>query len=217
MGLHGDGSAARLDAVLAAIPRDTAFTDSTAVFVQAQMAYFRGDAATILEVWQRSGPNWRFDLVDGVYDELLPAMALTVRGEPERARPILEKLRGSLTANLTTEPENAVKWIDLALVHAILGDRASAMTASERSRQVAEKSHDVIAIGDCAGDAAVVLAWLGEKDRALAEVARLLRDPAASLYINAHLLRHILTWRPLQDDPRFTALLDDPANNAPFL
>jgi hypothetical protein len=52
------------------------------------------------------------------------------------------------------------------------------------------------------------LTALGRKDEALVEVARMLSLP------NSHssrvaVLRHSLSWKALQGDPRFEALLND--------
>ena len=60
----------------------------------------------------------------------------------------------------------------------------------------------------------MILAWVGERDQALAEVARLLRLPAG---LNVHELRRSPHYRPLQGDPAFEVILNDPANNAPLL
>ncbi len=56
-------------------------------------------------------------------------------------------------------------------------------------------------------------AWNGEKEKALEGVARLLRTPNG-YYV--HELRAIPNLTPLQGDPRFEALLNDPKNNAPL-
>ena len=66
-----------------------------------------------------------------------------------------------------------------------------------------------------AGLCASALAYVGEKDRALAEFERLLRVPFGT---NAVLDRGIWngSWKPLRDDPRFQALINDPKNNAPL-
>jgi hypothetical protein len=47
----------------------------------------------------------------------------------------------------------------------------------------------------------------------MAEYARLLRTPAL---LNVHMMRSGTTWRMLQGDPRWEALLNDPKNNAPL-
>ncbi|HZZ19686.1 MAG TPA: hypothetical protein VFE25_09965 [Opitutaceae bacterium] len=62
-----------------------------------------------------------------------------------------------------------------------------------------------------AGFCVDALAYAGEKDRAIAEVERLLMVPwGLNVYqVSAEL-------RPLHDMPKFKQLLDDPKNNAPL-
>jgi hypothetical protein len=60
---------------------------------------------------------------------------------------------------------------------------------------------------------AELLAILGEKDRALAEIVRLLRVPGGA---HVHHMRHAPEYFQLRGDPRFEALLNDPKNNEPL-
>jgi hypothetical protein len=55
--------------------------------------------------------------------------------------------------------------------------------------------------------------WAGEKETALAEYARLLRKPGP-LIVKVELLK--AGYTTLRGDPRFEALLNDPASNAPL-
>ena len=55
--------------------------------------------------------------------------------------------------------------------------------------------------------------WVGEKEKALAEYARLLKAPSTVL-LNVHEMKR--SYSTLHGDPRFQALLDDPQNNAPL-
>jgi hypothetical protein len=59
------------------------------------------------------------------------------------------------------------------------------------------------------------LAALGRKGEALVEVAQMLRLPN-QLGLSVPVLRHSLSWKALQGDPRFEALLNDPKNNEPL-
>jgi hypothetical protein len=57
-------------------------------------------------------------------------------------------------------------------------------------------------------------AQTGDKDRAIAEYARLLRVPRAGL--NIHEMKCHPAYASLRGDPCFEALLNDPKNNAPL-
>jgi serine/threonine-protein kinase len=59
----------------------------------------------------------------------------------------------------------------------------------------------------------MILAWVGEKDEAIAEYSRLLHVPYGA---NVNLSRVDPGWLPIRDDPRFKALLADPKNNEPL-
>ena len=67
---------------------------------------------------------------------------------------------------------------------------------------------------------ASVYAWVGEKDLALAEFARLLKIPHGTNVFTAargsSSLAAQVSFKPLWDDPRFQALLADPKNNEPL-
>ncbi len=56
----------------------------------------------------------------------------------------------------------------------------------------------------------LALAWLGEKDRAIAEFGRLLNVPFRTNIYNGR-----AAFLPLRGDPRFQRLVSDPKNNEP--
>ena len=140
-------------------------------------------------------------------DETKMAFALMTLGETARARAeatnqiALVKAAGVTTSRLYA--------INLAL----LGEKAAALQVMESYLAAArEKGQDLDLTHEPAGKA-VVLAWAGEKDRAFAELARLLKTPSG---LNVYEMRSCVYWQPLRDDPRFAALLNDPLNNAPL-
>ena len=59
-------------------------------------------------------------------------------------------------------------------------------------------------------------AWNGDKEAALAELARTVPGSGNFHEANVHVLRHQLGLWPLQGDPRFAAILDDPKSNTPL-
>ena len=71
-------------------------------------------------------------------------------------------------------------------------------------------------------DLALVLVWTGDKDNALAEFTRLLgigvwgMGGFSAVPINVHVMKRHPFFFPLQGDPRFEVLLNDPKNNAPL-
>jgi tetratricopeptide (TPR) repeat protein len=113
---------------------------------------------------------------------------------------------------LAGQPNNADLLADLALAQGILGERENALASVQKSAELLPESRDAVNAPTDAVTCALALAWAGEKERALAEVQRLLRVPFGA---NVHVVR--ASFRPLQDDPRFKAMVSDPANNAPLL
>ncbi|MBI5766170.1 MAG: TIR domain-containing protein [Verrucomicrobia bacterium] len=142
-----------------------------------------------------------------VSDETRMAFALMVTGETEKAR--AEATRQVEIARTTGGLDSRLLAVNLAL----LGDKAAALAALERYLATARAKNNNLDLTTQPTGRAVVLVWAGEKDQALAELARLLRAPSG---VNVHEMRREPYWHPLRGDPRFEALLSDPANNAPL-
>ncbi len=199
------GATGPMEACLAQIPASARATDPNAIMALAEWAYIAGDAAGLVRLWEASGAHWRFAAETGRFDTIVVAQALIVLGQRERARPLLEKNRDQLTSALAAEPGNYRKWQDLALIHAMLGDKTEARAAEDRARKLASWE-----------SFAAVHAWGGDKDGALAELARTIPVSGDYSVGNVHVLRHQIGLWPLWGDPRFEAILDDPKNNAPL-
>jgi hypothetical protein len=69
-------------------------------------------------------------------------------------------------------------------------------------------------------NATIVEAWVGDKGRALENLDRLMKNPGTDIFTQGlwtvHVLRSSPLFKPLKDDPRWEALLNDPKNNAPL-
>ncbi len=101
-----------------------------------------------------------------------------------------------------------------ALNFAIAGDKQAALDTMGKYMADAKSRGVDLDLSNFSFGYASVLAWAGEKDKAVAELARLLKLPSNT---NVHALRHQAWWHPLQGYPAFEALLADPKNNAPLL
>jgi TolB-like protein/Tfp pilus assembly protein PilF len=124
-----------------------------------------------------------------------------------------EKLIPQYLALLEAQPANATLWGYLALLHAFVGHGAEALRCAHKAVELIPESVDAVEGPKQRATLAQVYAWTGDKDRALAEVARLLRTPFG---LNVYSIRSDPIWLPLVGDPRFEALLIDPQNNAPL-
>jgi tetratricopeptide (TPR) repeat protein len=135
-------------------------------------------------------------------------------GASAEGRAMTEKVLPELKAQLLKEPANSSLWLATAFAEAVLGDREGALAAAAKATELVPESNDAVDGPQKAVDRAQIFAWVGEKDKALSELARLLRVPYGA---NVHNELHDPGWLPLRDDPRFKALLDDPKNNEPIL
>jgi len=119
---------------------------------------------------------------------------------------------GLLKAELERQPDSSIIWAQLALAHGLLGERGETLRCVQKAAELMPESKDAIVGPSNSATCALALAWAGEKDRALAEVGRLLRVPFG---LNVYSTR--VEFRPLRDDPRFKALVADPKVNDPLL
>ena len=204
------GSTDAMDALVASVSPAARRTEPNAVIVCAQWAFIRGDAAAVIQLWEEAGPHWRFSPVMGRLDLIAVAASFLKLGQPERARPLLERNRDLLIAQLATQPENVFKWDDLALSYAMLGNHAAARETLTKAHALTEKSNlnDSNLVG--------IYAWMGEKELALAKLAEVIRLPTTPDFLREYSLRHTIIFWPLQGDPRFEALLSDPKNKVPL-
>ena len=135
------------------------------------------------------------------------------------------RLGGSLAevrAELLVQPSNAKLWAALSQMEALLGQNGAALRDAQKAIELLPESVDAVLGTVFTANLATVYAWIGDKDRAIAEITRLLGIPTfnpgdtVNLRINVHTLRVDPAFAPLRGDPRFEALLNDPKNNAPL-
>jgi TolB-like protein/Tfp pilus assembly protein PilF len=149
-------------------------------------------------------PRWNQDV--------FTAEVFAESGDMAAARARATEAMALMKADLARRPDDSVLFADMSLAHALLGEKDEAFLCAQKSAELMPESRDAILGPGNSYTCALGLAWLGEKDRALAELERLLHVPwGATLYPTR------AAWRPLRDDPRFKALVSDPRNNDPLL
>ncbi len=164
-----------------------------------------GDEAKILELLPRTD----------LKNDSLDAMAVMLSSRPRsEALAMLDEIKPELELNQEVNPLDISTWTALAKYYALRGDRSAAHAAIDQVRQLMPESSDAMSGQGMAIEVAKALAWLGEKDEALAEIARIFKKPS---FLHVGVVRHDVAWLSLHGDSRFEAILADPRNSAPLL
>jgi TolB-like protein len=151
-------------------------------------------------------PRWK--------QAVFAAYYMSEHGMGAAARERVAPFAAELKSRLELEPANASLWAGRAEIENLNGNRAEALRCAQQAVALVPESSDAMTGPIYSGCLAGIMAWGGDKDSALAEVARLIRLPSAELMTAD--LRVNPFWAPLRGDRRFEALLNDPKNRAPL-
>jgi len=178
--------------------------------------------------WRRNLAAWkddyaefkRLDALQPFFDEdggehsvqaLNAAKVYAAHGDMAAARDRLADFPAELRARIEREPANARLHSYLAEMEALLGHNEEAVRLARQAVGFLPETRDTIDAPTLSFILAQVYAWTGDKERALAELARLLAIPSPA---DVHSLRHDPMLTALRGEPRFEALLKDPRNTA---
>ncbi len=184
------------------------------------------EAVYMRKSWARVTGNWEEAIkLDGQQryfegfgeghwsQDISAAYVLWAHGDQAAARTLAGQAIPGGKAELAQQP-SATGWATLSCAYALVGDKAEAMHFAQTAKDMIPEAKDAVAGPPLSVNYAQMLAWCGEKDRAIAELARLLRTPYGE---NIHAAKFSPYWLPLHGDPRFEALVNDEKNNAPML
>ncbi|MDQ6764876.1 MAG: protein kinase [Verrucomicrobiota bacterium] len=134
-------------------------------------------------------------------------LAARTRGDGPAARNAFSSARVQAEEQVASHPDFGPPLCVLALIDAALGNKEEAIREGRRASELLPTTKDATNGGSIITYLAVIYAWTGEKDLAIAQLTAAMRVYNEKLTYG--LLRLHPLWDPLRGDPRFEKLVED--------
>jgi tetratricopeptide (TPR) repeat protein len=155
----------------------------------------------------------RADLADREFfvpDSFFAGVAARAQNENDRATAAFLGCRNDLEKQIREQPNMGIWISSLGLVDAALNRRELAIDEATRARELTDElSRSMIML-----DLPNVYCWLGDRDRALNELEKLLNEGAIGISYGD--LNFNPAWGPLRGNPRFEKILARAAEPIPL-
>ena len=135
------------------------------------------------------------------------------QGNREKALSSRPEARQAFQTLLHENSDHPGGHASLTLLDALIGSREDALREMHRARELVPLSRDSLTGMDFEVGLATVYAWIGERDKAIEQLAFLIKSPGSPSCGN---LRLDPVWDPLREDPRFEKLIAEAARPLPF-
>jgi TolB-like protein/Flp pilus assembly protein TadD len=144
----------------------------------------------------------------------LQACVDLVRGDAARAQQEFDAARPVIEKTVANSPQDATRHAQLGLLYAFLGRKEDALREAQRAMELKPISHDVIEGAVVQDFYALTCTRVGETDKAISQIERLLTTPFGVDYADESItlsdLRQRWEWDPLRADPRFQKIIAGP-------
>ncbi len=146
-------------------------------------------------------------------NEITKGTVARAQGNTEKAELAFGKARTLLEEILKRHPDHPITLINLALANAGLGRKEDALRWSQQAVQLVPTWRDAVDGPMIAGVQAQVQAWVGEKEKAINQLAKIVKRPGGPTYGE---LKLDPSWDDLRGHPRFAEIIAEAAKPIVF-